>query len=74
MAEERGVTFATPTTTAEARAEYRNLKAIPRQSPAERRREVRAVQDAMTRSGDKATVRSEEINGYGSSATWRFRA
>ena len=43
------------------------------ESAADRRCEVRAVQDAMaTGRGDAARVREElEVSGYGASATWK---
>ena len=40
MAAERGVTYAVPATAAEARAEFRRLRAIPRSPRAEGRREA----------------------------------
>lgn len=72
LAEERGVSFAYPTTGGEARSEIDRLLAMPRNSRAERRREAHAVRaDIQTVGGDAARVRLEELSGYGSSATWR---
>lgn len=73
LALQRGVSFVPPRTRAEA---SRAIDALRRRAPepaADRRREIRAVQDAMaTRRGDAARVRHEvETEGYGSTATWK---
>jgi hypothetical protein len=70
MAEERGVTFVPPKTQAQAISEFRRLKAIPRESRAQRSADHVAVVDAMRRSGGSSRVRSAEIAGFGSSARW----
>ncbi|MGD9735149.1 MAG: hypothetical protein AB7V58_06000 [Solirubrobacterales bacterium] len=70
MAAERGVTYAVPVTAAEARAEFRRLRAIPRSPRAEGRRELAAIRAAMAAGGASA-VREDEIAGYGSTARWR---
>ena len=72
LAMQRGVTFVVPRTRAEA---SRAIYALKRRTPepaADRRREVRAVQDDMARGrGDDArVVEGLETTGYGSSATW----
>lgn len=68
----RGQSFAYPETFEEADREIKRLLGQKRTSAAERRREVRAVRDDMaTRRGDAASVRLEELGGYGSSAHWR---
>ncbi len=68
MSVERGVTFVPPTSTAQARAQYRALKAIPRLDPIERR-EDKAVREEVA-AGTYRTVRDEEIGGYGSNCRW----
>jgi acyl-CoA reductase-like NAD-dependent aldehyde dehydrogenase len=72
LALQRGVTFVVPKTRAEA---SRAIDALKRRRPepvADRRRELRAVQDDMAqRRGDNAKVlEGVETTGYGSSATW----
>ena len=73
LAMQRGVSFTIPRTRAEASRLIDELRRRPADSVADRRREVRAVQDAMaTGRGDAARVREElEVTGYGSSATWK---
>jgi hypothetical protein len=73
LAIQRGVSFVIPKTRAEA---SRAIDALKRRAPepaADRRREVRAVQDDMARNrGDRArVVEGVETTGYGSSATWK---
>src|SRR5215208_5213689 len=73
LALQRGVTFVVPRTRAEA---SRAIDALKRRTPepvADRRREIRAVQDDMARGrGDDArVVEGLETTGYGSSATWK---
>jgi len=73
LAIRRGVTFIVPRTRAEA---SRAIDALKRRTPepvADRRREIRAVQDDMARGrGDDArVVEGLETTGYGSSATWK---
>jgi hypothetical protein len=75
LALQRGVTFVVPKTRAEA---SRAIDALKRRRPepvADRRREIRAVQDDMARTrGDSAKViEGVETTGYGSSATWTGR-
>ena len=71
MAAERGVTYSVPATAAEARAEFKRLRAIPRSPRAEARRELAAIREAMANGGGASAVREEEIGGYGSTARWR---
>src|SRR4051794_17216241 len=68
----RGVTFVPPRTSSEASRLIDQLKRRDADSSADRRRELRAVQDDLA--GDRrdaARVRADEISGYGSSATWK---
>jgi hypothetical protein len=73
LALERGVSFAPPRTRFEASRLIDRLKLRPPEPRADRRREIRAVQDDLARGrGDAARVREElEITGYGSTATWK---
>jgi hypothetical protein len=73
LALQRGVSFVVPRTRAEA---SRAIDALKRRRPepvADRRREIRSVQDDMARRrGDAAqVVEGIETTGYGSSATWK---
>jgi hypothetical protein len=72
LALQRGVSFVIPKTRAEA---SRAIDALKRRRPepiADRRREIRAVQDDMGRRGDAAQIIEQvETEGYGSTATWK---
>jgi hypothetical protein len=71
LAQQRGESFTYPTTAAEASAEIDRLRGRKRMSPTDRRRETRELSRQMAeRGGDAAAVRSFELTGYGSSATW----
>jgi hypothetical protein len=70
---ERGESFATPNTRAQASREIGRLKARRRSTPTERAVERKEVSRALADSGDAAQVRGDEITGYGASATWRGR-
>lgn len=76
LAIQRGVTFVVPKTRAQASRMIDQLKRRAPEPAADRRREIRAVQDDMAcRRGDAAQVRPEiELDGYGSSATWKERS
>ena len=72
LALHRGVSFVIPTTRAEA---SRAIDALKRRRPepaADRRREIRAVQDDMARNrGDAArVVEGRDTIGHGSSCQW----
>jgi hypothetical protein len=71
MAEERGCTFTYPTTSAEARAEFKRLKAIPREGRAFREKDAASVRASATTSGGAARVQRSELTGYGSAARWK---
>ena len=72
LALQRGVTFVVPKTCAQASRAIDTLKRRQPDPVADRRREIRAVQDDMARNrGDNAKVlEGIETTGYGSSATW----
>jgi hypothetical protein len=73
LAMQRGISFVPPRTCFEASRLIDQLKRRAPDSAADRRREIRAVQDDMARQrGDNARViEGLETTGYGSSATWR---
>jgi hypothetical protein len=67
----RGVSFTPPRTRREASRLIDELRRRAPEPIADRRRDIRAVQDDLARQrGDAARVRESEITGYGSSATW----
>lgn len=73
LALQRGVSFVVPNTRAEA---SRAIDALKRRRPepaADRRREIRAVQDDMASNrGDAAKViHGVDTEGFGSHATWK---
>jgi hypothetical protein len=72
LAMQRGESFATPHTFAQASHEIDRLKQRKRTPRSDVRRELREVsQDMATRRGDAAQVQiGVETRGYGSSATW----
>jgi hypothetical protein len=71
LAKKAGESFTYPQTRAKASAEIKRLLDRKSLSPAERRREAfEARSKAGERHGDAASVRRDEIAGYGSTATW----
>ena len=73
LALQRGISFVPPHTRSEASRLIDQLKRRAPDPAADRRREIRAVQDDMARHrGDAARViEGLETTGYGSSATWK---
>jgi len=73
LAIQRGVTFVVPRTRAEASRAIDGLKRRTPDPVADRRREIRAVQDDMAsgRGDDARVVEGLETTGYGSTATWK---
>jgi hypothetical protein len=67
------MSFTIPRTRAAASRLIDELRRRAPDAPADRRREVRAIQDALaTGCGDAARVREQiEVTGYGASATWK---
>jgi hypothetical protein len=66
------VSFVPPRTCSEASHAIEQLLGRSPESRADRRREIRAVQDDLARgAGDRARVREDEVSGYGSTATWK---
>jgi len=73
LAEARGESFTYPSTIVEASAEIERLKARRPESRTERKLDRLATSRAMAERGDAASVREEEITGYGSSCRWLHR-
>jgi hypothetical protein len=72
LAMKTGGSFSYPSSLDEADREIKRLLKRRRTPAAERRREKRDVQrDMAGRRGDDASVRADELVGYGSSATYR---
>src|SRR3954451_19014367 len=68
----RGVSFVPPRSSSEASRLIDQLKRRDADSAADRRRELRAVQDDLAGDrGDAARIRDDEISGYGASASWK---
>lgn len=75
LAERTGRTFISPRTSRQASVEIRKLKAAKPDTLLERRLERKDVADAIaTGPVDSSRVRSDEIEGWGSTATWSRRA
>lgn len=72
LALERGETFATPRSVAEAKAEIKRLLRRRAMHGADRRREDLAVSEQMAtaRGGANAVDHDHETRGWGSSARW----
>ena len=75
LAMQRGISFIPPRTCFDASRLIDELKRRRPDTVADRRREIRAVQDDMARNrGDAARViEGVETVGWGSSATWKGR-
>jgi hypothetical protein len=73
LAMQRGISFVPPRTCFEASRLIDQLKRRRPDTVADRRREIRSVQDDMARNrGDAArVVEGRDTIGYGSSATWK---
>jgi hypothetical protein len=73
LAMQRGISFIPPRTCFEASRLIDQLRRRRPDTIADRRREIRAVQDDVARNrGDAArVVEGVETTGYGSSATWK---
>jgi hypothetical protein len=68
----RGISFTPPHTMAEASRLIDQLKRRRPDTTADRRRELKQVRiDLDNNTGGGARVREHELEGYGSSATWR---
>ena len=72
LALQRGVTFVVPKTRAQASRAIDTLKRRRPEPLADRRREIRAIQDDMAQNrGDSAKVlEGIETTGYGSNCQW----
>jgi phage terminase large subunit-like protein len=74
LASERGQSFAYPSTSAEARREISRLLKTKRSHRSEIAADRAAVGREAREALDGALVRRDEVQGYGSSATWRRTA
>lgn len=71
LAQRTGQTFTWPKTTAEASDEIKRLQGVKATPHADRTRERRDIQHAMaTERGDAARHHADDVQGYGSTATW----
>jgi hypothetical protein len=70
LADRTGGSFAYPQTSAEASEEIRRMKGLGTTPPADRRREIRAVREDMSRRRESSSVKADELGGYGSTAGW----
>jgi len=71
LADERGRTFAYPHTRIEASQQIDQLQRSAQSSRAERMEDRNAVGRQARQAVDAASYRLDEVEGYGSSATWR---
>jgi hypothetical protein len=71
LADQTGTSFTLPQTRQQASAEIARLKQRSRSSGFERQADRRAVSRGLAEQQPASSVRSDEIRGYGSSATWR---
>jgi hypothetical protein len=69
LAEKTGTTFTPPRTSGEASREIRRLEQLDASPPNERRQDREAIE--QERRGGSASVRADEVSGFGSSARWR---
>jgi hypothetical protein len=71
LADQTGTTFTPPATRRQASADIARLKGRPRSARFERGDDRRAVGRDLGEQQPASSVRDDEIQGYGSSATWR---
>lgn len=70
-----GLSFQPPRTRREASRLIDELRGRPADAAADVRRERRGIEADMSRaSRDAVRIRDDELEGYGSSATWRGRS
>jgi hypothetical protein len=75
LANRAGQTFAYPRTAAQASREIRRLRVAQPSTRLDRALERREIADQIARGPDDSSrVRSSEIAGWGSSATWKERS
>jgi hypothetical protein len=75
LGDSTGRSFAWPKTAAEASEQINDLKKFKRDSSSDRRREKREARGEVARArGGSASVRDDELTGYGSTASWAGRA
>jgi hypothetical protein len=71
LADQTGTTFTPPATRRQASAEIARLKRRPRSASFERCDDRGAVGRDVGEQQPASSVRDDEIQGYGSSASWR---
>ena len=72
LALQRGISFTPPRTRSEASTLIDQMRRRRPEPYADRRREIRAVQDDLASGrGGAARVRDDEVTGYGSTSTWK---
>ena len=71
LAQQTGTSFTPPTTRAEASREIERLKTLSASPHHEREHDRRAVNKGLATGTSDARVREHEVDGYGSTATWR---
>ena len=75
LASRTGQTFAYPRTRGQASHEIQRLKRAQSSTRAERSIERKDIADSIARGPeDAATVRPDEVAGFGSTATWKERS
>ena len=74
LATVRGVSFVPPRTCFEASRLIDQLKRRRPKHRADVARELKAVRRDLATANDSARVRAEELEGYGSTATWKERS
>ena len=71
LAQKTGTSFTPPATKAQASREIKRLKKLCASPRHERDLDRRAVSERLATGTSAARVRKHEVEGYGSSATWR---
>jgi hypothetical protein len=71
LADERGQTFAYSRSRVEASQQIEQLRRAERSTRSERTEDRRAVGRRARQAADATSIRRDEVDGYGSSATWR---
>ena len=71
LAQKTGTSFTPPETKVQASREIKRLKNLAVSPRYERSEDRKAVEQGLERRGGDASVRGDEVVGYGSSARWR---
>jgi len=70
LAQKTGTSFTPPRTKAQAHQEIDRLKALAASPRHERQTDRKAVRQGLATATSATRIRDEEIEGYGSTATW----